>query len=201
MIAAGVVIAIAVVQTLYASRVYTKVSYIRPKPVAIVLGASVNEDLTPSDALRDRIMSAVELYDKGIVDKLLMSGDDGKFHIDEVRVMIDTAMEAGVPAEDIWSDGHGYRTYESCKRAIEKFQITEAVVVTQRFHISRALFLCNQVGIDTIGYVADRQTYKKNSFFWVRDLASSAKAFWDIYVDEPLPPVEYAIRIGKDERP
>jgi vancomycin permeability regulator SanA len=185
------VIVVSVVQMLYASRIQSNIARVQNKPIAIVLGASVKRDHTPSDALRDRILSAVELYDQGFVDKILMSGDDGEFHIDEISVMIDTAMEAGVPSEDIWSDGHGYRTYESCSRAIHEYQITEAVIVTQRFHIARALFLCNQLGIDAIGYVADKQSYERNFYFWARDLVSSAKAFWDIYIQEPTPPVEY----------
>lgn len=192
-----IVICVSIVQLLYASRIQSSIARVRPQPVAIVLGASVKPDQTPSDALNDRILSAVDLYNRGVVKKLLMSGDDGRFHIDEISVMIDTAMEAGVPAKDILADGHGYRTYESCKRAIEKYQITNAVIVTQRFHLARALFLCNQLGIDAVGYVADRQTYERNTYFWLRDLASSAKAFWDVYADGPLPPVEYPILIDK----
>lgn len=188
---AVMVIVVSIVQMLYASRIQSNIARVQEKPIAIVLGASVKRDRTPSAALRDRILSAVDLYDQGLVNKILMTGDDGDFHIDEISVMIDTAKEAGVPTADIWSDGHGYRTYESCKRAIDEYQITEAVIVTQRFHISRALFLCNQLGMDAIGYVADKQSYERNLFFWMRDLISSAKAFWDIYIQEPAPPVAY----------
>jgi SanA protein len=198
--AAVLVISVSVVQLLYASRIQSDVSRVRRAPVAIVLGASVKRDQTPSDALRDRILGAVDLYERGIVKRILMTGDDGAFHIDEISVMVKTATEAGVPREDIWTDGHGYRTYESCKRAIEQYHVTNAVVVTQRFHMARALFLCNQLGIDASGYLADRRSYERGAFFWIRDLASSVKAFWDVYVDEPLPPVEYAIVIEKDER-
>jgi SanA protein len=198
MVAACIFIVIAIVQMLYASRIQSDIGRMRPKEVAIVLGASVTSNGEPSDALMDRIVKAAELYHKGLVKKLLMTGDDGRAHADEVSVMVDMAQRAGVPAKDIIMDGHGYRTYESCKRAIDVYHITDATVVTQRFHLARALFLCNQLGIDAIGYVADRQSYKEGTFFWMRDALSSAKAFWDVYVDTPLPPVEYPILISKD---
>jgi len=89
---------------------------LNPAPIAIVLGASVKLDGSPSDALSDRILTATELYQAGKVEKILMTGDDGAFHADEVDAMARTAREAGVPERDILIDGHGYRTYESCKR-------------------------------------------------------------------------------------
>jgi len=164
----------------------------RQKPVeyAIVLGASVKQDGTPSDALYDRIVTAVELYNDGYVQKLLMTGDNGKFHTDEVAVMRRVAIDLGVPESDILVDGQGYRTYESCKRAKQVYDIDEAVIVTQRFHLARALYLCSQFGISSQGQTADRQTYQRIAFFWARDLASSFKAWWDINVIEPKPPVD-----------
>lgn len=188
---AAIVVMISIVQILYASRIQTEIARIRSKPVAIVLGASVKRDGTPSDALEDRIKGAVELYEKGFVDKLLMSGDDGAYHINEIRTMVEVAEASGVPSKDIWTDGHGYRTYESCRRAVEEYQITEAVIVTQRFHMGRALFLCNQLGMDAIGYAVDQQAYEKGTYFWLRDLLSSVKAFFDIYISNPDPPVTY----------
>lgn len=175
---------------------YVQVSHItdinpdKPKaPYAIVLGASVKMDGTPSDALYDRIVTAVELYNDKRVDKLLMTGDDGKFHANEVAVMKKTAMELGVPEDAIDVDGQGYRTYESCKRAKQVLNIDQAIVVTQRFHLGRALYLCGAFGMDTQGRTADRQTYQRILFFWARDLTASVKAWWDINIQEPEPPV------------
>ncbi len=185
----GLVVVIAVVQLLYIPKIIRTPSRIHDEPVAIVLGASVNRDGTPSDALRDRILTGVDLYKQQRVYALLLSGDNGKFHTDEVDVMKKTAMAAGVPEKDIYIDGEGYRTFESCKRAIEKFRVTQAVVVTQRFHLGRALFLCNELGIDAVGVTADRETYVNSRWFWIRDLFASAKAFWDIYVHRPKSPV------------
>lgn len=160
----------------------------------IVLGASVKPDNTPSDALYDRIATAVDLYNSGTVQKLLMTGDDGKFHVNEVEIMKHTAIELGVPESDIEIDGQGYRTYESCKRAEQELHITRAVIVTQRFHLGRALYLCSHFGIEVSGATADRQSYQRITFFWLRDLAASFKAWWDVNIQAPEPPVDASQR-------
>jgi len=184
-----VIVTVAVVQIMYIPKIIRQASRVQNEPVAIVLGASVNRDGTPSDALRDRILTGVDLYKRERVYKILLSGDNGKFHVNEMAVMKKAAMDAGVPERDILVDGEGYRTFESCKRAIETFHITQAVVVTQRFHLGRALFLCNELGIDAVGVPADRETYVHGTWFWIRDLLASEKAFWDVYVHRPKSPV------------
>ncbi len=160
----------------------------------IVLGASVKPDNTPSNALYDRIATAVDLYNNGTIKKLLMTGDDGKFHVDEVEIMKRSAIDLGVPEADIEVDGHGYRTYESCKRAAQELHIQRAVIVTQRFHLGRALYLCSHFGIDVSGATADRQGYQRITFFWLRDLAASFKAWIDLNIQEPKPPVDASER-------
>ncbi len=160
-------------------------------PFAIVLGASVTQSGEASDALRDRVETAIDLYKQGKVQKLLMTGDDGLFHIDEVAVMARIAQEAGVTSTDILVDGHGYRTYESCKRAVEVYNIQKAVIVTQRFHLGRALYLCSSFGMDAQGVVADRHSYQRIFYFVVRDIGASLKAWWDVQVLAPKPPVAY----------
>jgi vancomycin permeability regulator SanA len=160
------------------------------KEYAIVLGASVKLDGTPSDALEDRVMEAVDAYKDGKVRKLLMTGDDGAFHVNEVQTMARLAQEAGVPSEDVTVDGQGYRTYESCKRAAQSYGVKDAVIVTQRFHLGRALFLCRSFGIDVEGLPADRHSYQRILYFVARDIAASVKAFWDVYIWSPKSPVE-----------
>ena len=120
-----------------------------------------------------------------------MTGDDGLFHVDEVAVMRELAINEGVPAEDIQIDDHGYRTYESCKRAVEVFDVRDAVIVTQRFHIARALYLCDAFDMEVQGITADKHEYQDNWKFVIRDLAASAKAWWDVNVMDPAPPVAY----------
>lgn len=182
--------AVGTVQLSQARAVVSGIESLRPVEYAIVLGASVKQDGTPSDALYDRVMEAADAYRSGKVSKLLMTGDDGAFHINEVETMARVAREAGVPEEAIRVDGQGYRTYESCKRAAEVFEIKEAVIVTQRFHLHRALFLCHAFGIEVQGLPSDRRSYQRIGFFLGRDLLASFKAFVDVYAWPPKSPVE-----------
>ncbi len=156
---------------------------------AIILGAALKPDGSLSDVLSDRVKTGVELYKSRSVRYLIMSGDDGKNHRDEVSAMAKAAREAGVPTNAIIIDGKGYRTYESCKNAIQTHNVTKAIIVTQRFHLPRALFLCNELGIESYGYPADKQEYASISWFQFRDILASVKAFWDIFIRQPKSPV------------
>ncbi|MEO5927309.1 MAG: ElyC/SanA/YdcF family protein [Patescibacteria group bacterium] len=159
----------------------TQTSQVTEKvPYAIILGASVLPDGRPSDALRDRLLVGEALYREGKVEKLLVTGDDGGFRSDEVDSMKAYLLSEGVPEDAITVDGKGYRTYESCKRAHEEFHIDRAIVITQRFHMGRALYLCNELGVESKGMTADLEHYTKIKFFWARDLAASVLASWDI---------------------
>ncbi len=172
-------------------RIVQEPAAIASHEVALILGASVKRDGTPSDALFDRVMTGIDLYKEGKVSKLLMTGDDGKFHTNEIQAMKKIALEHGVPEEDILTDGHGYRTYESCKRAVAVFHITDAVIITQNFHLPRAMYLCTQLGMQNIqGLSADRRHYRQIVFFSFRDAFASIKAWIDINVFPPDPPVK-----------
>lgn len=192
-IVAGIAIASIViilnVQLAFQSAIKRDAQLLKPAPIAIVLGASVKQDGTASDALKDRILKADELYRLGKVQGLLMTGDDGAFHTDEVDVMCQLAIADGIPEAAIQVDPHGYRTYESCKRAAGEYHITNAIIVTQAFHLPRALYLCEHFGIQSQGYVADRQPYIKIIQFTIRDWLASALAWWEINIHEPAPPV------------
>lgn len=185
------------VQSKYASAIYAPPSAERRLPHAeaiIILGASVKADKTPSDALRDRLLTGIELYKKGYGSRVLVTGDRGDYHgSNEVEVMEKFLLEHGVPSRDIVVDGQGYRTYESCKRAKTEKGIQDAIVVTQRFHMARALYLCNALGVSSIGVTADRTSYVRIVYFWGRDLLSSVKAWWDINVVPPESPVGSAV--------
>lgn len=187
----GCALVLARVQWDQSSRLFERADETDNAPVALVLGASVRTDGTPSDALRDRVETAVRLYKLGKVGGLFMTGDDGKFHVDEVSAMKKIAMDAGVPADRIRTDGHGYRTYESCKRAVQAFDIREAIIVTQRFHLGRAAYLCHAFGMKTQGLAADRQPYQRIAFFTFREAMASIKAWTDVTIIAPKPPVEY----------
>jgi len=195
LIVAGCLVAIGIIvriQTAYRSEIISDASKLQPTDVAIVLGASVKKDGTASDALRDRVYTAAELYRNGKVRGLLLTGDDGAYHVNEVETMRNLAMEYEVPEAALKIDGHGYRTYESCKNAAEIFHVTSSVIVTQNFHLPRALYLCGHFGIRSQGYAADRQTYKDIFFFTVRDWLASALAWWDTHMVAPAPVVKTA---------
>jgi SanA protein len=160
-----------------------------PARVAIVLGAGLRNDGTPTAVLKDRVKTAVQLYQQGKVDKLLMSGDNRFANYNEPEGMRQYALTLGVPNEDIVLDYAGRRTYDTCYRASVIFQVESAIVVTQRFHLPRALFLCNSFGVQADGVEANTVSFRKISrFIWnTRELFATAQAVWDVYVSKPLP--------------
>ena len=157
--------------------------------VAIVFGAGLQRDGSPSPVLSDRVEAAAKLYLDGKVDKLLMSGDNRFVDYNEPGAMRAYAMSLGVPEEDIVLDYAGRRTYDTCYRAKYIFQIDEAILVTQSYHLPRALFICNQIGVKSVGVSADLRTYMNSSLFsWnMRELPASFVALWEVWISHPLP--------------
>jgi len=158
-------------------------------PVALVLGAGLNRDGTPGVVLRDRVQTAADLYFAGRVKKLLMSGDNSTDYYNEPGAMLEYALSLGIPEDDIILDYAGRRTYDSCYRAQEIFGVDELIVVTQAFHLPRAVYLCNAFGIDAVGVPADDANYSRSSytFWWIREVLASIKAYWDVYILHPEP--------------
>lgn len=159
------------------------------RPVAIVFGAEVKKDGTPSVVLRDRLETAVALYKSGKVEKLLMSGDNRFVDYNEPEAMRRYALGLGIPDTDIVLDYAGRRTYDTCYRAKEIFGVSSAVLVTQRFHLPRALFLCNAFGIDAVGVESENYYYlKRLRLYWnIRELLASVQSVGDVYLFKPLP--------------
>lgn len=158
--------------------------------VAIVFGAGVWADGTPTPMLADRIQAAVTLYRLGRVQKLLMTGDNSTIYYDEVTTMKRYAMDLGVPEQDITLDYAGFSTYESCYRAREIFGIRAAVLVTQRFHLPRAVYTCRQMGIAAIGLATpDWEVYghKLMRYYNTRELLAVIKALIEVHLVRPLP--------------
>jgi vancomycin permeability regulator SanA len=158
----------------------TEIPSEEPPRVAIVFGAGVRSDGSPKDALYDRIVTAVELYRSGRVRKLLMSGDNPTHQYDEPTAMKQTAMELGVPEADIVPDFAGRRTYDTCYRAKEIFEVQKAILVTQEFHQARALYLCQNLGIDSIGITANRRTYLGENYWAFREFFSRSSAWLEM---------------------
>ncbi|MBI4599136.1 YdcF family protein [Candidatus Uhrbacteria bacterium] len=152
-----------------------------PFSVVIVPGAAVRETGKPSDILSDRLLTALELYWSGRVEKFLLSGDHGRAEYDEVNPMRRFLLAHDVPPEDIFLDHAGFDTYDTMYRARHVFQVERALVVTQDFHLPRAIYLARAVGIDAYGVPADRQPYVKIDSFKRREWLAQAKAVLDVW--------------------
>jgi vancomycin permeability regulator SanA len=158
------------------------VETVRRAPVAIVPGAAVWADRSLSHVLQDRVDTALELYRRGKVARLLFSGaEDGKYY-NEAREMYRYAIERGVPAVSILTDAAGYTTFETIERAVSVFGISNALIVTQEFHLARALYLAARLGIDAAGVPADRRPYVNISFYRFREFFARAKAWFEVRV-------------------
>jgi SanA protein len=175
----------------YEDRIYPRAEDVpaedRPR-VALVLGAGLAPGGgRPSPVLYDRVATAADLYHAGRVSKLLLSGDNRYVDYNEPEVMRETARSLGVPDHDIVLDYAGRRTYDSCYRARNIFEVTRAVVVTQAFHMDRALYLCEAMGIDAVGVDADRRAYGGEAWWSLREVPATATAWLDVNVLHPRP--------------
>ena len=171
-----------------ASRLFNSTNVPRRK-IAIVFGAGLRRDGSPTPVLRDRIDTAVDLYFDGKVEKLLLSGDNRYVDYNEPGAMRTYALSRGIPAEAIVLDYAGRRTYDTCYRAKHIFGLNRVILVTQKFHLKRALFTCHALGMDAIGVSADRREYRLSTLLaWdLRELPATLVAFWDVYVAKPIP--------------
>jgi SanA protein len=160
-----------------------------PRRVAIVFGAGLWRNGTATPVLQDRVQVAADLYLAGKVQKLLLSGDNRFVDYNEPAVMREVALSLGVPQEAIVLDFAGRRTYDTCFRARAIFGLTEAILVTQAFHLPRAIYLCSQLGVDSLGVAADLRVYRKSSLlYWnARELFATLAALWDVNISHPVP--------------
>ena len=159
------------------------------KPVVIVFGAGLWWDGSPSPVLRDRVETAARLYFAGKVKKILMSGDNRFLDYNEPGAMRQYALRLGVPDEDIVLDYAGRRTYDTCYRARQIFGVKEAILVTQSFHLPRALYTCNLLGVRAIGVPADLRDYRRGAqVYWQsREIPATLVALWEIHFTRPEP--------------
>ncbi len=159
-------------------------SDIPKKDYAIVFGAALRQRGTePSNYLRWRIETGVQLYKQGTVSKLLMTGDGSLPDHDEPAVMKREAIELGVPARDIEMDKFGFDTFDSCYRARNSRDVSTAIAVTQSYHLPRAVFSCQRVGIDTVGVAAVARYGRSASLYdLLRESASTYKLYLQLAV-------------------
>jgi SanA protein len=169
-------------------KIYTATE-VPARHVAIVFGAGLWRNGTATPVLIDRVTSAANLYFTGKVEKLLMSGDNRFVDYNEPAVMRTLALSLGVPEDAIVLDYAGRRTYDTCYRAKAIFGVTGAILVTQAFHLPRAIYLCNRLGVDSLGVEADLRLYCKNSMlYWnMRELLATVAALWDVNIGHPVP--------------
>lgn len=162
---------------------FVHVEAVPPRPIAIVFGAGLTPSGAPSPMLAARIRQAAALYQHGIVQKLLFTGDNSSTNYDEVTTMQQYAESLGVPADIITLDYAGFSTYESCYRAKAIFGVGSAVVVTQDFHLPRAVFTCRALGLDVVGIeAADQHAYapKTTAYYRFRETLATSKAIWHV---------------------
>ena len=152
----------------------------------VVLGCQVRSDGTPSHMLEDRLRRGVELYEAAAAPKLLMSGDHGQREYDEVNAMKGYAVAAGIPSGDVFMDHAGFSTYESLYRAKEIFGVKKVIIVTQEYHLHRALYIARQLGLEAWGVASDYRSYAGQLMRDIREILARNKDFvTGIFLPEP----------------
>ena len=142
----------------------------------VVLGAGIWGD-KPSPMLEDRLLQAISLYNNNVSSKIIMSGDHGTQDYDEVNIMKQFAIEKGVASEDIFMDHAGFSSYESIYRAKEIFQAKKIIIVTQKYHLYRAIYIANQLGIEAYGVGSDPRQYVGATYREIREILARNKDF------------------------
>ena len=142
----------------------------------LILGAGIWGD-KPSPMLEDRLKEGIKLYKDSIAPKIIMSGDHGREEYDEVNIMKEYAIEQGVPSEDIFMDHAGFSTYESIYRAKEIFDADNIVIVTQEYHLYRALYIADKLDINAYGVNSDPRKYSGQTFRELREILARNKDF------------------------
>mgnify|MGYP003288789664 CR=1 FL=1 len=151
----------------------------------LVLGCGVH-GTTPSHMLEDRLLQGIELYHSGASEKMIMSGDHGRDHYDEVNVMKDFAIDRDVASSDIFMDHAGFSTYESMYRAKEIFQAEKILIVTQKYHLYRAVYNARALGLDAYGVASDPRTYVGRVYREIREILARNKDFiYSVIKPEP----------------
>ncbi len=148
----------------------------------LVLGAGIRHG-SPSPMLEDRLAIAIELYNKGIASKILVSGDHEYVDYDEVNVMKNYLIEKGIPSEDIFMDHAGLSTYDSVYRAKKIFKVNKTVIVTQKYHLHRALYIANSINLKAYGVPANRKNYAGQTKRNVREFFARIKDFFKCLIN------------------
>jgi vancomycin permeability regulator SanA len=165
----------------YSERIYS-LANAPGKTTAIVFGAGLRRDGTPTTVLADRVSTAVSLYREGKVTRILMSGSISGDWYNEPTAMRSLALELGVPDQDILIDTGGTRSLNTCQRAHQIFEIEQALLISQRFHLPRALIICDAIGISADGVTSDLHPYRSRFLWEVREIPATLRALWDAFI-------------------
>jgi SanA protein len=184
----------------YRGRIYSQPAAVPARPLAIVFGAGYWPSGRLSDALADRMEAAIALYQAGRVNKLLLTGDNRFAEYNEPAAMAAYAEARGVPREDLVLDYAGRRTYDSCYRAGAIFGVQSAVLVTQGFHLPRALLTCDRLGLEVVGLAADRQAYERARWYNLREVFALSRAWLDLELLKPQPVLGDPIPVDWSQR-
>lgn len=163
-----------------ASQIYSEAAEIPQANTAIILGASVHANGKLSPILQDRVEAAYKLYQTNKVANFLVSGDHKTDNYDEVNTIKNYLLEKGVPKEDIILDHAGFDTYDSMYRSKAVFNLKSAIVVTQKFHLPRSLFIANNIGLDYKGFEAGPVAYNSSEKIKRREQLANFKAIWEL---------------------
>lgn len=160
----------------------------------IVLGAGLKPDGTPNHMLEDRILSGIDIYNTSPTNRLLMSGDHGRKNYDEVNAMKKYAIEKEVPANTIFMDHAGFSTYETMYRARDIFQAKKVIIVTQKYHLYRSLYIARTLRLDAYGVASDPRSYQGQAYRDFREILARNKDFLKVifkpsptYLGEAIP--------------
>lgn len=184
----GALVIINDVQAKGEKRIVTKDTLPEKVDAIIVLGAGVREDGTPSDILTDRLSTSLDILNMGVEGKLLLSGDHGKEGYNEVGTMKDYILKnSDIKEKDIFLDHAGFSTYDSIYRAKDIFKVESALIVTNEYHLPRALYLAEKLGIDAYGYTSDKREYYYMDAYKKREKIAQLKDFLFVNVLKPEP--------------
>lgn len=152
----------------------------------VVLGASVKPDGTPSDILKDRLETAAALYHAGAADAVIVSGDNRTSHYNESAAMKRYCVELGIPASDVYEDHAGYSTYESMYRARYVFDCERVIVTTQAYHLYRAVYAAQGLGMQAKGVASDQGLYDNQRQYSIREALARTKDFFQVLFEAPV---------------
>ena len=153
--------------------------------VGLVFGAGLAAKGVPGGVLKDRILTAIKLYQEGEVEKFIFSGDNSTAGHNEVQAMKNLALENGLPENVVLLDHAGVSTYDSCYRLTKVFGLSKIVLITQGYHLRRALYVCNELDIDAVGVVAQDGNYAGKWGFFLREMPASLKAWVEVNIVKP----------------